>query len=87
MPKRENMTGLGSGFIISSEGYVVTNNHYQHYAERENFTKPEMIDFNFLVLRECVDKVFEVRNKSMQLRQEAIEESSVPVPKSSVVVA
>ena len=27
MPKRENMTGLGSGFIISSEGYVVTNNH------------------------------------------------------------
>jgi hypothetical protein len=46
-----------------------------------------MIDFNFLVLRECVDKVFEVRNKSMQLRQEAIEESSVPVPKSSVVVA
>ena len=27
MPKRENMTGLGSGFIISDEGYVVTNNH------------------------------------------------------------
>ena len=27
MPKRENITGLGSGFIISSEGYVVTNNH------------------------------------------------------------
>jgi len=27
LPKRENMTGLGSGFIISSEGYVVTNNH------------------------------------------------------------
>ena len=27
MPKRENMTGLGSVFIISSEGYVVTNNH------------------------------------------------------------
>merc|ERR1719189_2019233 len=51
----------------------------------ENFTKPGMIDFNFLVLRECVDKVFEVRNKSMQLRQEAIEESSVPVPKSSVI--
>lgn len=46
-----------------------------------------MIDFNFLVLRECVDKVFEVRNKSLQLRQDAIEASSVPVPKSSVVVA
>ena len=27
MPKRENFTGLGSGFIISDEGYVVTNNH------------------------------------------------------------
>ena len=27
MPKRENLTGLGSGFIISDEGYVVTNNH------------------------------------------------------------
>ena len=27
MPKRENLTGLGSGFIISKEGYVVTNNH------------------------------------------------------------
>merc|ERR1719474_1516212 len=50
----------------------------------ENFTKPGMIDFNFLVLRECVDKVFEVRNKSFQSRQEAIEASSVPVPKSSV---
>jgi len=53
----------------------------------ENFTKPGMIDFNFLVLRECVDKVFEVRNKSLQSRQEAIEASSVPVPKSSVTVA
>ena len=27
MPKRENMTGLGSGFIINEDGYVVTNNH------------------------------------------------------------
>ena len=27
MPKRENLTGLGSGFIINNEGYVVTNNH------------------------------------------------------------
>ena len=27
MPKRENLTGLGSAFIISDEGYVVTNNH------------------------------------------------------------
>merc|ERR1719228_187158 len=53
----------------------------------ENFTKPGMIDFNFLVLRECVDKVFEVRNKSLQSRQDAIEASSVPVPKSSATVA
>ena len=27
MPKRENLTGLGSGFIINDEGYIVTNNH------------------------------------------------------------
>ena len=27
MPERENLTGLGSGFIINDEGYVVTNNH------------------------------------------------------------
>ncbi len=27
MPKRKNLTGLGSGFIINDEGYVVTNNH------------------------------------------------------------
>ena len=27
MPKRENMTGLGSGCRIRQDGYVVTNNH------------------------------------------------------------
>lgn len=53
----------------------------------ENFTKPGMIDFNFLVLRECVDKVFEVRNKSLlQSRQEPAEiASSIPKPASLAV--
>jgi len=37
----------------------------------ENFTKPGMIDYNFLVLREAVDKVFELRNKSLQSQQDA----------------
>ena len=30
-----------------------------------------MIDYNFLVLREAVDKVFELRNKSLQSQQRA----------------
>ena len=30
-----------------------------------------MIDYNFLVLREAVDKVFELRNKSLQSQQDA----------------
>ena len=34
MPKRENLTGLGSGFIINDEGYVVTNNHVISGAEQ-----------------------------------------------------
>ena len=34
MPKRENLTGLGSGFIISDEGYVVTNNHVINGADQ-----------------------------------------------------
>lgn len=57
----------------------------------ENFTKPGMIDFNFLVLRECVDRVFIVRNQSLQMKQDlaAIEDQSemavASLPKSSSV--
>ena len=34
MPQRENMTALGSGFVISSEGYIVTNHHVIDKADQ-----------------------------------------------------
>merc|ERR1711988_997140 len=50
----------------------------------ENFTKPGMIDYNFLVLREAVDKVFEVRMKSLQSKAGALE---APKASSSLATA
>ncbi|MDB9776886.1 Do family serine endopeptidase [Alphaproteobacteria bacterium] len=34
MPQRENMTALGSGFVISKEGYIVTNHHVIERADK-----------------------------------------------------
>ena len=36
-----------------------------------------MIDYNFLVLREAVDKVFELRNKSLKTLQLQHDQSEV----------
>ncbi|MDC1315943.1 Do family serine endopeptidase [Alphaproteobacteria bacterium] len=34
MPQRENMTALGSGFVINNKGYIVTNHHVIDRADQ-----------------------------------------------------
>lgn len=50
----------------------------------ENFTRPGMIDFNFFVLREALEKVFEVRQRSLQV---ARAEAAAALPSTSAPAA
>ncbi len=49
-PKSYNQTGSGSGVIISSNGYIITNNHVIDNADEINVTLPDNESFSARVI-------------------------------------
>lgn len=49
-PEEQRQTGLGSGVIISDDGYIVTNNHVVEEAERLEVTLNDNRSFNATVI-------------------------------------
>lgn len=49
-PEKERQLGLGSGVIISEDGYIVTNNHVVENAERLEVTLNDNRNFNARVI-------------------------------------
>ena len=49
-PKAEQQRGLGSGVILSADGYIVTNNHVIADAERLEVTLNDNRNFNATVV-------------------------------------
>jgi len=49
-PQREfKRIGLGSGFIISKEGYIITNEHVIHEADKITVTLPDAREFEAIL--------------------------------------
>ena len=58
------MTGLGSGFIISNDGIIVTNNHVIEGADEITVILSDESEFTADLLEEILKQILLFKNQS-----------------------